>query len=98
LLCPAVIIILTGGGIQMSISNRIRDDSALSVLLGKKTWARLKRKGTFWSEDFDDLKKSLKISDRKRQRSAIDVARTEALKSVSFQSEPKVEILPRQLL
>jgi hypothetical protein len=66
----------------MSISNRIRDDGALSVLLGKKTWARLKRKGTFWSEDFDDLKKSLKISDRKRQRSAIDIPCAESVISV----------------
>jgi len=38
----------------------------------------------YWSQYFDDLKKSLKISDRNRkfQKSAIDIARTESLKSV----------------
>jgi hypothetical protein len=43
----------TGAGIRRNISNRIREDGALSVLLGKMTLANSKKNGMFWNGDFD---------------------------------------------
>jgi len=71
----------------MNISNRRREDRDLFALRGKMIWAR-KRNETFWSEEFDDLKKSSKISDRKHQRSAIDITCAESVKPVPFRVWP----------
>jgi hypothetical protein len=57
----------------MNISNPIREDGDLFALLGKMILVNSKRNGTFWSEDFDDLKKSLKSFGRRHRRSAIDI-------------------------
>jgi hypothetical protein len=73
-LCHVGITIIAA--IRTSISNLARDGGDFFGLAGKRTLRSSKKSEMFWSGDCGDWKRSLKSFGRRRQRSAIEIART----------------------